>query len=49
MHYGYNTMWVNIELVEVPTLFVVGPGVGAFTYKQNLSLQDAYVGIQHAA
>jgi len=27
MHYGYNTMWVNIELVEVPTLFVVGPGV----------------------
>ena len=49
MHYGYDTMWVNIELVEVPTLFVAGPGVGAFTYKQNLSLQDAYVGIQHAA
>jgi ABC-type transport system substrate-binding protein len=49
MHYGYDTMWVNIELVEVPTLFVVGPGVGPFTYKQNLSLQDAYVGIQHAA
>ena len=49
MHYGYDTMWVNIELVEVPTLFVVGPNVGAFTYKQNLSLQDAYVGIQHAA
>jgi peptide/nickel transport system substrate-binding protein len=49
MHYGYDTMWVNVELVEVPTLFVVGPSVGAFTYKQNLSLQDAYVGIQHAA
>src|SRR5579864_4147620 len=48
MHYGYDTMWVNIELVEVPTLFVVGKNVGAFTYKQNLSLQDAYVGIQHA-
>jgi peptide/nickel transport system substrate-binding protein len=49
MHYGYDTMWVNIELVEVPTLFVVGPSVGPFTYKQNLSLQDAYGGIQHAA
>ena len=42
-------MWVNIELVEVRTLFVVGPKVGQFTYKQNWSLQDAYVGIQHAA
>jgi peptide/nickel transport system substrate-binding protein len=48
MHYGYGTMWVNVELVEVPTYLVVGPHVGAFTYKQNLSLQDAYVGIQHA-
>ena len=48
MHYGYDTMWVNVEVVEVPTYFVVGPKVGAFTYKQNLSLQDAYVGIQHA-
>jgi peptide/nickel transport system substrate-binding protein len=49
MHYGYDTMWVNIELVQVPTYFVVGPNVGAFTYKQNLSLQDSYVGIQRAA
>jgi len=49
MHYGYSTMWVNIELVQVPTYFVVGPNVGQFTYKQNLSLQDAYVGIQRAA
>jgi peptide/nickel transport system substrate-binding protein len=47
MHYGYSTMWVNVELVQVPTYFVVGPSIGAFTYKQNLSLQDAYVGIQH--
>jgi peptide/nickel transport system substrate-binding protein len=49
MHYGYDTMWVNIELVQVPTYFVVGPNVGAFTYKQNLSLQDTYVGIQRGA
>jgi hypothetical protein len=42
-------MWVNVEVVEVPTYFVVGPKVGAFTYKQYLSLQEAYVGIQHAA
>jgi peptide/nickel transport system substrate-binding protein len=48
MHYGYSTMWVNIELVQVPTYFVVGPKVGAFTFKQNLSLQDSYVGIQRA-
>jgi peptide/nickel transport system substrate-binding protein len=48
MHYGYDKMWVNLELTEVPTYFVVGPNVGAFTYKQYLSLQDAYVGIQHA-
>ena len=48
MHYGYDKMWVNLELTEVPTYFVVGPKVGAFTYKQYLSLQDAYLGIQHA-
>ena len=48
MHYGYDTMWVNVELVTVPTFFAVGPSVGQFTTKQNLSLWDAYVGIQHA-
>jgi ABC-type transport system substrate-binding protein len=48
MHYAYNTMWINLELVEVPTYFVVGNNVGAFTVKQNLSLYDSYVGIQHA-
>lgn len=48
MHYGYEKMWVNLELTEVPAYFVVGPKVGAFTHKQYLSLQDAYVGIQHA-
>ena len=31
MHYGYDTMWINVELVEVPTYFAVGPNVGAFT------------------
>jgi ABC-type transport system substrate-binding protein len=49
MHYGYDTVWVNIELVEMPSYFVVRPNVGAFTVKQNLSLWDAYVGIHHAA
>jgi len=48
MHYGYNTMWVNVELVTVPSFFVVGPKVGNFTIKSNLSIWDAYVGIQHA-
>jgi ABC-type transport system substrate-binding protein len=48
MHYGYDSMWVNVELVTVPTFFAVGPNVGQFTVKQNLSLWDAYVGIQHA-
>jgi ABC-type transport system substrate-binding protein len=48
MHYGYDTMWVNVELVEVPTYFVVGKNVGQFTAKQNLSIWDAYAGIQHA-
>ena len=48
MHYGYDKMWVNLELTQVPTYFVVGPKVGAFTYKQYLSLQDAYLGIQQA-
>ena len=43
MHHGYDTMWVNIELVEVPSYFVVGKNVGAFTVKSNLSLWDAYV------
>jgi peptide/nickel transport system substrate-binding protein len=49
MHYGYDTMWVNVELVSVPTYMVVGPSVGAFTSKAYLSIWDAYAGIQHAA
>jgi peptide/nickel transport system substrate-binding protein len=49
MHYGYDTMWVNVEIVEVPTYMVVGPNVGPFTVKSWLSLPDAYVGIQHKA
>ncbi|MBV8716898.1 MAG: ABC transporter substrate-binding protein [Chloroflexi bacterium] len=48
MHYGYDTMWVNEELVTVPTYFAVGSNVGQFTYRTNLSIWDAYVGIQHA-
>jgi peptide/nickel transport system substrate-binding protein len=49
MHYAYDTMWVNVELVEVPSYFVVGPNIGAFTYNANRSIWDAYVGIQHKA
>jgi len=49
MHYGYDTMWTNIELVEVPTYFAVGPKVGAFTNRSWLNIWDSYVGIQHAA
>lgn len=49
MHYGYDTMWTNIELIEVPTYFAVGPNVGAFTNRTWLNIWDTYVGIQHAA
>ena len=28
MKYAYETMWVNVGLVNTPTLFVVGPNVG---------------------
>jgi ABC-type transport system substrate-binding protein len=48
MHYGYGTMWVNVELVEVPTYFAVGQNVGAFTNRTWLNLWDSYAGIQHA-
>jgi peptide/nickel transport system substrate-binding protein len=49
MHYGYETMWTNIELVELPTYFVLGPQVGAFADRSWLNIWDSYVGIQHAA
>jgi ABC-type transport system substrate-binding protein len=49
MHYGYDKMWVNVELVTVPTYFVVGQNVGPFTAKSYLSIWDAYAGIQHAS
>ena len=49
MHYGYDTMWINVELVEVPTYFAVGPNVGAFTSRSYINLWDSYVGIQHKA
>jgi hypothetical protein len=47
MHYLYDSMWVNVELVEVPACLVVGPSVSAFTHQLHLSIQDAYVGFQH--
>src|SRR5438552_17500670 len=49
MHYGYDTMWINVELVEVPTYFVVGTNVGAFTFRSYINLWDSYGGIQHKA
>jgi peptide/nickel transport system substrate-binding protein len=49
MHYGYDTMWINVELVEVPTYFAVGSNVGAFTNRSYINLWDSYVGIQHKA
>jgi len=49
MHYGYDTMWINVELVEVPTYFAVGPNVGQFTNRTWINLPDTYVGIQHKA
>jgi peptide/nickel transport system substrate-binding protein len=49
MHYGYDTMWVNVELVKVPSYFAVGPKVGAFTPNRLwLNIEDSYVSIQHA-
>jgi peptide/nickel transport system substrate-binding protein len=49
MHYGYDTMWINVELVEVPTYFAVGPNVGAFTNRSYINVWDSYLGIQHKA
>jgi peptide/nickel transport system substrate-binding protein len=50
MHYAYDTMWINVGIVNVPTLFVVGPNVGAFTVNTHrTAIQEAYVGIQHKA
>jgi peptide/nickel transport system substrate-binding protein len=49
MHYAYDTMWINVGLVNYPANYVVGPKVGAFTARDHLSIQDAYVGIQHKA
>ncbi|MBV9135206.1 MAG: ABC transporter substrate-binding protein [Chloroflexi bacterium] len=49
MHYAYDTMWTNVELVEVPTYFAVGPNVGAFTNRTWLNIWDTYAGIQRKA
>ncbi len=49
MHYGYNTMWVNVELVEVPTYWAVGKKVGDFKGRTWINLNDTYAAIQHAS
>ncbi len=48
MHYGYDTMLVNVEVVVVPTYFAVGSQVGPFTGRTWVNLPDSYVGIQRA-
>jgi peptide/nickel transport system substrate-binding protein len=47
MHYGYDTMWINVELVEVPTYWAVGQNVGKFTGRTYINQWDTYLGIQH--
>ena len=49
MHYGYNSMWVNVELVEVPSFYAVGKSVGSFNGRTWINLPDSYVAIQHAS
>jgi ABC-type transport system substrate-binding protein len=49
MHYGYDQMWINVELVEVPTYFAVGPNVGQFTNRTYINVWDTYAGIQRKA
>ena len=49
MHYGYDTMWINVELVEVPTYWAVGPNLGSFSGRTYINLWDTYAGIQRAA
>jgi hypothetical protein len=45
MHYGYKSMWVNVELVEVPTYFAGGKKVGQFKGRTWINLNDTYVAI----
>jgi ABC-type transport system substrate-binding protein len=49
LHYGYDTLAVNLGLVNVPTYFVVGPNVGEFTGRVNRNIWDSYVGMRHAS
>jgi len=50
MHYAYDTMWVNVALINVPTYFVVGPNVGTFAANTHkVTIQEAFVGIQRKA
>ncbi len=48
MHYGYDTMRVNLALIQVSTYFVVDPNVGAFTNRSYVNMWDSYAGIRHA-
>jgi peptide/nickel transport system substrate-binding protein len=49
MHYAYDEMWINIPLVNAPSLMAVGPNVGTFNAPNMTFIQEAYVGIQHKA
>ena len=49
MHYGYDKMWINVELVEVPTFSRSGPQSRRVHAAARGSIsQDSYAGIQHA-
>jgi ABC-type transport system substrate-binding protein len=47
MHYGYDTMLVNMPVVQYPFNVVAGPKVGDFTQFSYGAIQQAYVGITH--
>ena len=42
MHYGNDTMWVNVGLVKVPIVLRCRSEVGAFTGRINGSIWDSY-------
>ncbi len=49
MHYGYDTQWINMPIVEAPSNVVLGPNVAPFGSFANRFLQQAYGSIQHAS
>ena len=48
MHYAYDTMWINLELVEVPTFFAVGSQRRRHSRSHLDQPLGHLAGIQHA-